>query len=346
MIKKTLLMPWYFVQLFSTAKSFKSNPIIGNRILNYMGLHVLRVILSHGIMRFRMSLLSFSVPKSLRQEYYNNGYILLENVLSEERFEKILKESHDIRSTIRECKQGNTLTQRIHLDQSNASQTKEINRFLTQKNIVNLFKFAAGKNQRPISHIQVVKSNYVKGGDDPQKVLHSDTFHPTMKYWHFLQDVSEGMAPFTYVEGSNKLTWKRIKWEYTKSINMHKETTSYSQKGSFRIGEDELAALGFSEPKKVCVSKNTLVIVNTFGFHRRGDAHGKSMRSEIWGISRTNPFNPFVGFDFSFLHALENLGLKKLREIKDQEALKKGKSASWHVIESNCLFDEEQQHEK
>ena len=100
MIKKTLLMPWYFVQLFSTAKSFKSNPIIGNRILNYMGLHVLRVILSHGIMRFRMSLLSFSVPKSLRQEYYNNGYILLENVLSEERFEKILKESHDIRSTL------------------------------------------------------------------------------------------------------------------------------------------------------------------------------------------------------------------------------------------------------
>lgn len=333
-------MPWYFAQLFSTAKSFKSNPIIGNRILNYMGLHVFRVILSYGIMRFRMLLLSFSVPESLRQEYYKNGYILLENVLPEERFDKIVKESHDIRSTIRECIQGNTLTQRMHLDHSNLSQTKEINRFLTQKNIVKLFKFAAGKNHRPISHIQVIKSNYVKGGDDPQKILHSDTFHPTMKYWYFLQDVSEGMAPFTYVKGSNKLTWKRIKWEYKKSISIHNETTSYSQKGSFRIREDELSTLGYSEPKKVCVSKNTLVIVNTFGFHRRGDANGKSMRAEIWGISRTNPFNPSIGFDFSFLHDLENFGLKKIREIKDREAFKKEKLSSWHVIESKSLFDE------
>lgn len=340
-MKKILLTPWYFAQLFSTAKSFKTNPIIGNKILNYMGLHVLRVILSHGIMRFRMSLLSFSIPKSLQHEYYNNGYILLENVLPEERFDRLLKESHDIRSTIRECVQGDTLTQRIHLNQSNASQAIEINNFLTQTSIVDLFKFTAGKNHRPISHIQVIKNKYIEGEYDPQKILHSDTFHPTMKYWYFLQDVSEGMAPFTYVKGSNKLTWKRIKWEYVKSINIHKETTSYSQKGSFRIEEDELVLLGFSEPKKVCVSKNTLVIVNTFGFHRRGEANAKNLRAEIWGISRTNPFNPFIGFDFPFLHTLENWGLKKLREIKDHEALKAGKTSSWHAIKSKNLYDEE-----
>ena len=339
-MKKILLMPWYFIQLFSTAKSFKTNPIIGNRILNYMGLHVIRVILSQGIMRFRMALLSFSIPKSLKQEYYKNGYMLLENVLPEEGFDRLLRESRDIRSTIRECVQGDTLTQRIHLDQSNASQAKEINRFLAQKDIVKLFKFAAGKNHRPISHIQVIKNKYVEGEYDPQKILHSDTFHPTMKFWYFLQDVSEGMAPFMYVEGSNKLTWNRIKWEYTKSINMNKETISYAQNGSFRIDEDKLASLGFSEPKKVCVSKNTLVIVNTFGFHRRGEVNAKNLRAEIWGISRTNPFNPFIGFDFPFLHTLENWGLKKFREIKDREALKNGRTASWHIIKSKNLYDD------
>lgn len=338
-MKNIILMPWYIMQILSTAKSFKSNPILGNRILNTMGLHVMRVILSHGIMRFRMSLLSFSIPKYLQKAYYKNGYILLENVLPEERFDRLLRESQNIRSTVRECIQGDTLTQRIHLNQSNAYQVKEIYRFLKQKDIVKLLKFAAGKNHRPVSHIQVIKNQFAQGGYDPQKILHSDTFHPTMKYWYFLQDVGEGMAPFTYVEGSNRLTWKRIKWEYNKSINIDKETSSYSQKGSFRIEENALSLLGLPEPKKVCVSKNTLVIVNTFGFHRRGEADAKSMRAEIWGISRTNPFNPFVGFDFSFLHDFENWRLNKLREIKDKEALKEGKTSSWHVIESENIYD-------
>lgn len=332
-------MPWYLIQLFSAAKSFKANPIIGSSLLNSMGLHVLRVVLSHGIMKFRMFLLSFSIPRSLQKEYYEKGYILLENALPEKEFDSVVKESHSVRSNIRECIQGDTLTQRIHLSQSNASKTEAINRFLTQKNIVKLFKFAAGKNHRPVSHIQVIKSKYTKGLNDPQKNLHSDTFHPTMKYWFFLQDVGLDMAPFTYVEGSNKLTWKRLKWEYQKSINIHKETTSYSKNGSFRVEEDELKALGLSEPKKICVSKNTLVIVNTFGFHKRGEATTKSLRAEIWGISRTNPFNPFVGFDFSFSHVLDNWGLEKLRQLADKKAKKHNKQSSWHLINSQNLYN-------
>ncbi len=243
-------MPWYIIQLFTTAKSFKINPVIGNTLLNRIGLHVLRVILSHSIMKFRMVLLSFSIPRPLQKEYYEKGYILLENILPEKEFDSIVKEAHDIRADIRECIQGDTLTQRIHLKQDNHSQTTAIQRFLTQKNIVNLFKFTSGKNHRPVSHIQVIKSKYKEGDHDPQKNLHSDTFHPTMKYWYFLQDVGEDMAPFTYVEGSNRLTWKRIQWEYKKSINIHKETSSYSKSGSFRVEEDELEALGLAAPKK------------------------------------------------------------------------------------------------
>ena len=341
MVKKVLLMPWYFVQLFTVAKSFKSNPIIGSKFLNIMGLHVLRLVLSHSIMKFRMICLSWGVPKSLRQQYYQKGYMLIEDVLSEKDFKEVHKESREIRSEIRECVQGNTLTQRIHLDDDNLMQSEAIQSLIGRKDLVKLLKFGAGKNHLPLSHIQVIKSNYTEGKKDPQKNLHSDTFHPSMKYWFFLQDVEHNMAPFTYVEGSNKLTLKRLKWEYKKSINMDSEEGSYARNGSFRIEEDELEALGFPQPTEVCVSKNTLVIVNTFGFHRRGDTDKKSIRSEIWGISRTNPFNPFVGFDFTFLHKLDNWGLKKLRSIKDQEALKRGGVSSWHVIKSQNLYGDE-----
>lgn len=298
-----------------------------------MGLHIARLILAHGIMKFRMIYLSGGVPKLLRKQYY-------EDVLSKEDFQDLYHETREIKSEIRECIQGNTLTHRIHLDKDNFNQSKVIQDLITRKDIVKLLKFGAGKNHLPVSHIQVIKSNYVKGKGDPQKNLHSDTFHPTMKYWFFLQDVGHNMAPFTYIIGSNKLTWKRLKWEYEKSIHMDEEQASYAKNGSFRIEEEELEVLGLPLPTEVCVSKNTLVIVNTFGFHRRGDSNIKSTRSEIWGISRTNPFNPFVGFGLTLFHKLDNWGLKKLRLIKDKEALKRGGISSWHVIKSRNLYDD------
>ena len=341
MLKNIVRMPWYFIQLFTEAKSFKSNPIIGSKFLNRMGLHVIRVVSAHAIMKCRMVLLSRGVPKSLKEDYYNDGYMCISDVMSSEDFQKIYDETRAIRSEIRECIQGNTLTQRIHLDEDNRMQSHAIHRFLERKDIQKLLKFAAGKNHLPISHIQVIKSNYLNAENDPQKSLHSDTFHPTMKYWYFLQDVGENMAPFTYVKGSNKLTWSRLKWEYQRSISMDKEEVAYAKSGSFRVDESELEALGYPPSTAVYVPKNTLVIVNTFGFHRRGDTDKKHTRSEIWGISRTNPFNPFVGLDLKVFHRLDNWGLKQLRKMKDREAKKEGKVADWHVIESQDLYYDE-----
>ena len=328
------------MQLFTHVKSFKNNPILGNKWLNKMGLHVVRLLVSHAIMSFRMTILSFNVSKEHKDMYREKGYILIENVLDDKTFDTLKQESKNLRAEVRECIQGDTLTQRIHLDEKILFQMPTTKEFLMKKEIVKLFKFTAGKNHLPISHMQMIKSNYVKGKDDPQKNLHSDTFHPTMKYWFFLQDVTSGMAPFTYVEGSNKLTWKRLKWEYMKSISMDTEQTSYSKNGSFRVEEDELKVLGLPAPKEVCVSKNTLVIVNTFGFHRRGHAKGKSLRAELWGISRTNPFNPFVGFGFAWQHRLDNWGLHKLRELKDKQASKQGRLSSWHKIKSETLYED------
>ena len=337
-MKKIIFIPLYLLQIFTISKSFKNNPIIGSRLLNILGLHLFRLMLSHTIMYLRMQILSFGVPSHLKKSYMQKGYMLIDNVVSAEMLHDIIEESKHDDAEIRQCIQGNTITQRIHLDGNNKNKTQTINDFLERKDIIKLFKFTAGKNHRPISHIQAIKNNYVQGADDPQKHLHSDTFHPTMKYWFFLQDVEHGMAPFTYVESSNRLTWKRLKWEYKKSISMDSESINYSKNGSFRIKEEELEALGLPLPKEVCVAKNTLVIVNTFGFHRRGEAKEKSTRFEIWGISRTNPFNPFIGFGFSFMHSFENWGLKKLRENADKKAEKHHKKSSWHVAKNRTFF--------
>ena len=74
-------------------------------------------------------------------------------------------------------------------------------------------KYCAARLKRPLYYVQSIKNGYVAGRSDPQKVLHSDTFHSSMKAWYFIDDVTEDRGPFTYVPGSHRLTWKRLKWE-------------------------------------------------------------------------------------------------------------------------------------
>ncbi len=53
---------------------------------------------------------------------------------------------------------------------------------------------------------------------DLQKVLHRDTFFSSMKFWYYLDPVTEADGPFVYVPGSHKLTPERLLWEHKQAI--------------------------------------------------------------------------------------------------------------------------------
>jgi len=339
---KLLLLPVWFVQLFTQAKSFKNNPIIGSLVLNRCGLHVIRIILAQSIMRLRFEMLSIGMDKNLKKSFLNDGYMVIENAMSEQRFQQIKNQVKSVDAEVRECQQGDTLTHRILIDEQSQAQLPAISAMLGSKRYLSLHKFAAGKNSRPVSYIQTIKNHFVDGPADPQKNLHSDTFHPTMKSWYFLDECNSDNGPFTYLPGSQRLSMARLKWEYRKSITIAKQGDNYSSNGSFRATPEDLASMGMGEPIGLSVPANTLVIANTHGFHRRGDAAKRSMRTEIWSISRSNPFNPFPGVDIPALARLQNRALTWYREYCDTKAAKKGVQSSWHIVEArNTLHDPE-----
>ncbi|MBX2885808.1 MAG: phytanoyl-CoA dioxygenase family protein [Granulosicoccus sp.] len=331
-MKKLFMTPVWVLQVFTQTKSFSKNRVLGNRWLNTLGLHVARLILAHSIMRFRMWALSRGIEAEHRRSYYDNGYIVIPDFLPAASHTALKREIYNARAEVRECTQGDTLTHRIMLDQSTLPAMPRCQDILAWDRYRSLHRFAAGKRTAPISYIQTIKNKFIEGPPDPQKNLHSDTFHPTMKSWYFLDDVDESNGPFTYVPGSGRLSLARLKWEYRKSIECSRGGDRYSANGSFRITDADAAEMQLQPAKAFKVNANTLVIANTHGFHCRGNASERSTRTELWTISRSNPFNPLPGLDAPWINNLQNSALSAWRRYCDKNAAARGTVSSWHVI--------------
>ena len=146
----------------------------------------------------------------------------------------------------------------------------------------------------PLYYIQTIIGGVDSDLPDPQVHLHSDTFHPSMKAWLFLTDVADDGRPLTYVAGSHRLTPRREAWEQDKTLDIDR-ADRLSQRGSLRIATGELEQLGLPQPTRFAVPANTLVVIDTCGFHARADADRPTLRVEIWAYSRRTPFLPWAG---------------------------------------------------
>ncbi len=288
--------PLWALQLFTGAKSFQDNPVIGSPLLNKLGLHITRIIASHAVMNLRMWMLGTSISKADRQSYRQHGYIIKANYLPEAEFKVIEQELRNWQGKARSFHQGDTQTQRTLLDPDTLEQLPHTAKLLANRDFQRLLQYSNAHQRLPFFNIERINNGVqTNEATDPQKNLHSDTFHPTMKFWLYLDDVDEHNGPFTYVPGSNRLSKKRLKWEYQNSLSAHKHPNRLAARGSLRFSAQDRAEIGLKAPHAFTVKKNTLLIANTFGVHGRGHADPGSTRLSLWGMGRTNPFIPFPG---------------------------------------------------
>ncbi len=340
MLKQILKSPIWLVELVTSTKSFRNNPIIGSYWLNRMGLHVMRLVAGHLIMHLRMWMLSWRISPKDRLSFMRDGYLVKKDLLSEADLEAVKRELLGFEGETREAWQGDTITRRSVLAPNVLMNMPTLNRLLHSTTFQRLSRYTAGHLRAPLLYFETVQNQWV-GEDvearelpkDPQKYFHADTFHPTMKLWFFMNEVQPEHGPFTYIPGSHKLTWERIKWEYKKSLVAHSFTDGMAANGSFRFTQADIDALGFAKPVSFTVNENTLIFANTFGVHRRGDAEGKATRLAIWGDSRTNPFLPFPGIPGEWVNALQYKFLADFRRRADLRAAKAGTRPPWKVVD-------------
>jgi hypothetical protein len=320
-----LRAPLWLLALATGAKSFADNPILGSRALNERGLHVARLKLAHSLAWARRSRLSRAVPVEWREQFDRDGFVEIRNFLPSDVFERLRSALLENASETREQQQGETITRRVPIGPQLLSAIPDLKSLIEGTRWRSLLAYVASTSSRPLYYVQTILAHHVDGPPDPQLELHSDTFHPSLKAWLFLTDVSEEDGPLTYVPGSHLLTGERLAWEQERSILIH-ERDRLSQRGSLRVSPDELCALGLPPPHRFAVPSNTLVVVDTYGFHARGSSSGPSLRAEIWAFARRTPFLPWTGLDilswkplairranmlYRILDTLDRLGIRK-----------------------------------
>lgn len=329
MSARTLLRWWraplWLLALATGAKSFADNPILGSKALNRRGLHVTRLSLAHKFASVRRRRLAPAVPSDWREAFDRDGFVEVRDFLLRDTFARVSQALLTSELECREQQQGDAITRRVPIGPALLAQVPDLRDLLQSRRWRSLLAYVASTRAEPLYYVQTVLSGHAPGGPDPQLELHADTFHPSLKAWLFLTDVSDGQAPLTYVPGSHRLTPERLDWERRRSIAIG-GADRLSQRGSLRIAPEELPGLNLPQPRRFAVPANTLVVIDTCGFHARGSADGPHVRAEIWAYARRTPFVPWTGLDplsipaiairrgewlQSVVDRLDRLGLKK-----------------------------------
>jgi len=295
-LKHIALAPLHALALFTGAKSFCDNPLIGSRRLNEWGLHEKRVRAAHALAERRRARLAALVSPEDRAAFERDGFVIRHDVLPSTAFQRLRERVLAHRAPAREMVQGDTITRRIALDPAFLRAVPEVREIVDAPLWRGLTRYVGSFDQEPVTYVQSILSKVVQAPPDPQTHLHADTFHPTVKAWYFLTDVEADAGPFSYVPGSHRLTPERLAWEREMSL-VARSADRLTSRGSFRIRADALSSLGLPEPKLFAVPANTLVVADTFGFHARGPSLKPALRIELWGYGRRNPFLPWTGLD-------------------------------------------------
>lgn len=317
-VKTFLLLPFWFLQLGTTAKSFLDNPLLGSRRLNRWGLHRARVRVAGAMCNWRRRRLAKRVRPEWRSAFDRDGFVVIENIIPPVEFGSLRQAILNYQGPAREMRQGDAITRRLAIDPAMLKAIPQLRSLLSRKDMTALFHYVASYRIQPLHYVQTIATHDPGEGADPQEALHADAFHSSLKAWLFLNPVASDEAPFRFVRGSHKLTRERLDWEHRRSLSDPRAIDRLSARGSPRVGPKDLAEMALPDAEALAVPANTLVVADTIGFHARGASRRPVERVELWSYCRRNPFLPWLGGDILSLPGLAERRVSWLWAARDR----------------------------
>ncbi|MFK7987657.1 MAG: phytanoyl-CoA dioxygenase family protein [Sandaracinaceae bacterium] len=291
-----------------TAEKRFTHPWVGDPRLNRWGQHVARIGLSNVCAAARR-LTCGGLSDATVRRVMADGIAVLPDLLAPETYARVREEA---RSRLEEVERrrpieslgdrgfgprhpfeggfdrwdGGTLNRFVAVDESLPSTAA------LAKDLARLGGRAAGALRHP-ERVWLYETVFQEtaGNRDPQKTLHRDTFHTSIKLWYFIDEVREADGPFEYAVGSHRMSRARLRWEHGEAI-ARSNPKAKVRGGAFRISEAALRRLGMPAPTRFPVAGNTLILADVRGFHRRGDGEPGARRLALHASLRPSPFVP------------------------------------------------------
>jgi hypothetical protein len=262
---------------------------VDSTVLNLLGVQPMRAQVAGWVSR--RILRTMRAPRSEHAgQLLAAGITSMHPFLPQEQFAAIQRDFHTLvadpaRATIDRF--GETVQRIVKFRHEDAMALPSLRWFVYESGLFELLRGVEGDGLR--HHHIVLSFEHLTNGraddPDPNKEWHTDTFYSTHKAWLYLDDVTPQSCPFSFAAGSHLLTLRRLKYEYLWSLRA-------SKSGSWRLSAGDQSVL-LGNIKAATGPSNTLVVANTFGFHRRGDGLPGAQRLLLRVGVRRHPFKPF-----------------------------------------------------
>jgi hypothetical protein len=269
----------------SLVRIVSDDKTVKGKFLNLCGVQLIRAVAARAIYNLRTVTIPYTVVKMVN-ELKREGIVVLPDFLPQDHFELVQQEALALMEQNREKaelhKRGPNTVYHLSLPiQCERHKTQVIQQFLDDVRIRAILEAA---EKRSLGHLLGKIEHLhqgIRAGHDPETELHSDIFFHTHKAWLYLSDVEDDCGPLVYVKRSHHLRPAQL-------LHAYKESCSRNG-GSRRISLEEFERLGLEETVVSC-RKNTLVVANTCGYHRRLKGEPGRDRYAVHVILRFNPF--------------------------------------------------------
>ena len=266
---------------------FSGQKQIHNSFLNFLGLHVYRILIARMFYKIRTKKL-FSTMSNEQKILRKDGIIILKNFYPDEKFKAIKHEfdnANNLGGAFSEIKEGDSIWTRYKFSRKQLEKIPNTKDLLSDKRFLDLVHAGEARLVSP-SAVWFDEVSYpekkIKNQHDEAEAekTHVDVFYHAHKAMYFINDVKDEDGPFNFSPGTHHLFFKRLWFEYKKSVT----------NSDFQANEEERVFLGLNDIKAT-VPANTLVVFDGCAFHRRGDAKVGAKRSAIFFQFRYNPFS-------------------------------------------------------
>ena len=274
---------------------FSSEKVLSNKLFNFFGCQVLRILIYNFIVFFKRKFFFsgkyYSGITSQVNEIKNKGFLIFNNFLSDEEFEEVKnyfnKEVEKISSFTNDKYEKKFSISGMTIDRENIQNIKNpwYKIFLKKKELGRIIEVLVAKKISSMKDSSFYFEKLHRSGkkenlpNDPQNIFHRDTFYCSLKFIFLMDDVSSENGPFSYVEGSNKISKWKMEKEFLGSLKNEKNL------------RDEKLKFNEKKIKVFCQKKNTLILFDSSGFHKRLPTEINYERNTIRFTSREHPFS-------------------------------------------------------